>query len=164
MTEESSADVTIVPADNNDTQSLVELWIDLAADQRHHGSHLVAEGNRSAIHETILQHVVTGTALVARREETIVGFVTFDVESGRYRQDVSRGIVHNIYVRESDQREGVGHRLLTAAEAELGAKGVDVVSLQAMAANDEAIQFYRRHGYEPHRIELEKPINSDSLK
>lgn len=156
--------MTIGPADSGDAEALVDLWIDLAADQRRHGSHLVAEGNRPEIRETMLQHAVTDTALVARRSGTVVGFLTFDVESGRYRQTVTRGIIHNIYVRETDRSEGIGHELLTAAEEELDARGVDVVSLQVMAANESALRFYRRHGYESHRVELEKPINSDLQK
>jgi ribosomal protein S18 acetylase RimI-like enzyme len=159
---ELPADVTIEPADSSDTTALTELWIDLAADQRRHGSHLLAEPNRSAIREAMLQHVVGETALVARRDGAIVGFITFGVESERYRQDVSRGIIHNVYVRDNDRGQGIGGELLSEAEAILRAEAVDAVGLQAMAANDDARRFYRRHGYEPHRVELEKPINNDT--
>ena len=161
---EPPADVTIEPADSDDATALAELWTELAADQRRHGSHLLAEPNRSAIRETMLQHIVGGTALIARRDGAIAGFVTFDIESERYRQDVSRGIIHNVYVRERDRGEGIGHELLSEAEASLRAEAVDAVALRAMAANDAARRFYRRHGYEPHRVELEKPINSDTQR
>lgn len=159
---ELPADVTIEPADSNDATALAELWIELADDQRRHGSHLLAEPNRSAIREAMLQHVVGETALVARRDGTVVGFITFSIESERYRQDISRGIVHNVYVRDSDRDRGIGHGLLSEAEAALRAEAVDAIALRAMAANDDARRFYRRHGYEPHRVELEKPINSDT--
>ena len=155
-------DVTIEPADADDAAVLADLWIDLAADQRRHGSHLLAEPNRVAIRETMLRHVATDTARVARRDGAVVGFVTFGVESERYRQDVSRGIVHNLYVRPGDRGERIGQGLLVEAEAALRAEGVDAVSLQAMATNGGARRFYRRYGYEPHRVELEKPINSDT--
>ena len=162
MTSESPPNVAIEAADRDDITTLVDLWIDLAADQRYYGSHLVPTENRSVIHEAMSQHVVTDSVLVARRNGDVVGFVTFDVESGRYRQDVSRGVVHNIYVRDDDRNEGIGYALLAAAEAELETLGVDIVSLQAMASNDRARRFYREHGYTPHRIELEKPINGDT--
>lgn len=161
---ELPADVTVEAANSEDTTALVELWIELADDQRRHGSHLLAGPNRSAIREAMLQHIVGGTALVARRDGTVVGFVTFDTEAERYRQDVSRGIIHNVYVRAADRGQGVGHGLLAKAEASLRAEAVDAVGLQAMAANDDARRFYRRHGYEPHRVELEKPINSDTQR
>jgi ribosomal protein S18 acetylase RimI-like enzyme len=159
---ESPPNVAIEAADRDDIAILVDLWIDLAADQRSYGSHLVPTENRSAIHEAMSQHVMTDSALVAKRSGEVVGFITFDVESGRYRQDVSRGVVHNIYVRDDDRNEGIGYALLAAAEAELETLGVDIVSLQAMASNDRARRFYREHGYTPHRIELEKPINGDT--
>jgi len=158
---ELPVDATVEPADSDDAAALAELWIELADDQRRHGSHLLAEPNRSAIREAMLQHAVGGTALVARRDGAVVGFVTFDVESEHYRQDVTRGIVHNVYVREGDRGKGIGGELLAEAEATLRAEAVDAVALRAMAANDDARRFYRRHGYEPHRVELEKPINSD---
>ena len=156
--------MTVELAKSDDATALTDLWIDLAADQRRYGSHLLPDANRPVVRETMLRHVVTETALVARRDGTIAGFVTFSVEAEQYQQDVSRGVVHNVYVQPTHRNEGIGHGLLVEAEAILQERSVDVVSLQAMAANDEARRFYRRHDYEPHRIELEKPINSDTQR
>lgn len=164
MSESVPDDVTIRPAETGDVGSLADLWVELAADQRRYGSHLVSEKNRSAIRRTMLQHIVAETALVARRDGSVVGFVTFDVEAGQYRQDVSRGIIRNIFVRDNDRNNGIGDGLLKTAEGALESRGADVVALEAMAGNRRARQFYRRCGYEPHRIELEKPINSDTQR
>ena len=159
----------------DDADALSTLWVALADDQRRHGSHLLAAPNRDRIREAMLQHAVADTVLVAREQANgdgadgdgadgdIVGFVTFGGESEEYTQDVARGIVHNIYVREGDRGAGVGTALLLAAERTLGERGVDAVALQAMAANEGARRFYRRNGYEAHRVELEKPLESDSL-
>ncbi|WP_348609355.1 GNAT family N-acetyltransferase [Halobaculum rarum] len=92
---------------------------------------------------------------------TIVGFVTFGVESGRYDLDVTRGVVYNLFVRERHRGAGVGSRLLATAESALADAGVDVVALEAMADNEDARRFYQRHGYHPHRVELEKPVQGD---
>ncbi len=156
-------DVEIEPADTDDVDALADLWVELAVDQRRHGSHLRSTENRSRIRETIVQHVVTETALVARRPGSITGFVTFGLERGHFRQDVTRGIIYNIYVRDSARGEGIGSALLSAAEDSIEARGADVIALESMAENDSAQEFYRRHGYTPHRIELEKPINGDTL-
>lgn len=173
---EPPADVRIVSAEREDADALAELWVELASDQREHGSHLLPEENRTRIREALLQHVVTDTIFVARRradegdaenaedaEDTVIGFVSFGLESERYRQDVSRGIVHNIYVRPADRGEGIGTALLDAAESALADRGADTVGLQAMASNEKAREFYRRNGYEPHRVEFEKTTESDSL-
>jgi len=37
-----------------------------------------------------------------------------------------------------------------------------VVALETMADNEAARRFYRRHGYEPHRIELERESDTHS--
>ena len=156
-------DVAVEFANSLDADDVADLWVELAEDQRQHGSNLLPEANRTRVHETILKHVVTNTALVARRGDDVVGFVTFGPESERFRQDVTRGIVHNIYVQEGYRGEGIGTALLSTAEETLVDRGVDTLSLQAMAANEAARSFYRRHGYEPHRVEFEKSAESDSL-
>ena len=163
MAPDLPADVGVEFANTLDADDIADLWVELAEDQRQHGSNLLPEANRTRVHETMLKHVVTNTALVARRDDDVVGFVTFGQESESFRQDVTRGIVHNIYVQAGDRGEGIGSALLSTAEETLVDRGVDTLSLQAMAANDAARAFYRRHGYEPHRVEFEKSAESDSL-
>jgi len=166
---DAPAGYVIEPPTTGDADAMADQWVDLATGQRRLGSHLRADDNRERIHETMLQHVVTATALVARRSTDdadgsgLAGFVTFGRESEAYQQDVVRGLVHNLYVRPADRGEGLGGALLAAAESTLTDRGVEVVGLEAMAANDDARRFYERHGYEPHRVELEKPLESDTL-
>lgn len=164
MSGEPPVDVDIEPADADDADRIADMWVALATDQRRHGSHLRPEENRSRIHESMLQHAVADTALVARRAGAVVGFVTYGVETDAYEQDVTRGIVYNLYVTPDHRGEGIGSALLAAAEAELDADGADAIGLQAMADNEAARSFYRDHGYTPHRVELEKAIRTDTLK
>jgi len=146
------------------TEAIVDLWVDLAADQRAHGSHLDAEGNRTRIREAIVRHAVDGGVLVARDREAgdLLGFVMFARETATYAQDLSRGIVENLYVRPAQRGEGVGSALLEAAEDALAERGLDAVTLEVMAANEDARRLYRRRGYEEYRVELEKPLASDT--
>lgn len=139
-------------------EQLVEQWLSLAESQRRFQSHLLVSENRTRIRESICNHIATGRLLVARAE-TIRGFVMFTVEVGGYEQDVTRGLVENLYVEPDSRNDGVGSRLLEAAETELQSQGADVVALDAMAANEAGRRFYRRHGYEPHRLELEKSLS-----
>lgn len=92
-------------------------------------------------------------------DEGVLGFVMFGLETGGYEQDVTRGVVHNLYVRPAHRGRGVGSRLLAAAERELAARDADVVSLEAMMANQAAVRFYERNGYRRHRVELEKRLD-----
>lgn len=151
----------IEPAGTDDADALADLWVALADEQRDHGSHLLADANRERIREALVRNAVTHGLLVAWDGDDAVGFVMFEPESGAYRQDVERGVVRNLYVVPDHRGEGAGSELLAAAEAELAAAGCEVVALEAMAGNDRAREFYRRHGYDTHRVELEKPVGSD---
>ncbi len=145
-----------------DADDVVDLWVTLAHGQRAYDSHIVPESNRSAVRESVLRHIVADELLVAREDGDLAGFVMFTVESGQYDQDVRRGVVQNLYVAPDHRNRGIGTELLTAAEAALDEHGVDRIALDVMASNDDARRFYRRHGYTPHRVELEKSPESDT--
>ena len=153
--------VTIRPAETEESETVTALWVGLAADQRDYSSHLLPDGNRQQIRETIVRHIVSNTLLVAD-DDGIVGFVMFTMEKGSYEQDITRGIVENIYVEPAHRDSGLGERLLTAAEAKLKQRGAETIALEVMADNEDARRFYQRLGYKPHRVELEKPVQSDT--
>jgi ribosomal protein S18 acetylase RimI-like enzyme len=141
---------------------VTDLWVDLAEDQRDYGSHLLAAENRTRIREAVVRHIVTDSLLVARDDGELVGFVMFSVESGSFDQDVRRGLIENLFVAESDRRETVGEQLLSAAETVLADRDVEVVALDVLYGNEPARAFYDELGYEPHRLELEKVVESDT--
>jgi len=153
----------IQAASTDQAGAITDQWVDLATDQRAYGAHILPEQNRATIRDAVLKHIIADELLVAVEGGSILGFVMFTVETGEYEQDVRRGLVRNIYVAEPHRGAGVGSQLLEAAESRLADRGVDVVSLDVMATNDAARRFYRRHGYTPHRIGLEKPTENDTL-
>jgi ribosomal protein S18 acetylase RimI-like enzyme len=142
---------------------LAGLWVALARDQRAYGSHLKPEANRESVREGLARGIVTGGVLVARAEDgTIAGFVQFSPESEAYAQDVTRGVIENLYVRLGYRGAGIGSELLEAAEEQLFDADADRVRLEVLAANDDARRFYAQHGYTPHRVELEKAPENDN--
>lgn len=143
-------------------EELVELWITLAEGQRTHGSHLEGEVNRDRIKETFSRSIALSECHVARDEGDIVGFVMYTIEGDTFEKSVIRGLVQNLFVVASHRRKGIGSRLLERAEAALADQGADVVGLDVMAKNESARSFYREHGYDPHRINLEKRIENDT--
>ncbi len=154
--------VTIEPAETGEEDAIAEQWVELAAGQRDHGSHILPDANGTAIRESILRHIVGDTLLVARADGDIVGFVMFAIQQGTYEQDVTRGVVENLYVEPGRRSEGIGRALLETAHESLAERGADVVALDVMADNDEARTLYRRLGYTPHRLELERPVENDT--
>lgn len=143
--------------------AITNQWVALAAGQRTYDSHVLAAENRSVVRESVVRRIVADELRVAREGGELAGFVMFTTESGQYDQNVTRGIVQNLYVVPDYRNRGLGTELLTTAENALAERGVDVVALEVMAANDDARRFYRRHGYDPHRVELEKSVESDTL-
>ncbi|MFC7046244.1 GNAT family N-acetyltransferase [Halobacteriaceae archaeon GCM10025711] len=146
----------------DDLDPLVDLWVALVRSQQPHGSHLLAGPNRSSARDLLAQYVVSDDVLVARIGTDLVGFVMFHIESGFYAQDATRGVVDNLYVDPDYREAGIGSRLLAEAEDALADEGASVVALSAMATNDAARRLYREAGYDLHRVELEKEIESDT--
>lgn len=144
-------------ADTDDADAVVEMWLALADGQRKYDSHIPAEPNRTQIRESVLRHI-TGEQLLLARADQLCGFVMFTVEQGSFEQDITRGIVENLFVRPSFRGDGIGSTLLSRAEQRLSDRGVDTVALHVMADNDRARKFYRAREYTPHRLELEKSI------
>ena len=151
---------TVEPATLADADAVADLWVALARDQRRHGSHLHPDANRETVRESVAEHAVDGGLTVARDDE-LVGFVRFDIERGPLAQDQTRGVVRDLYVVPARRDDGIGTRLLAAAETALADRGADVVAVEALAHNDDAVRFYERAGYRPHRIEFEREVEND---
>jgi ribosomal protein S18 acetylase RimI-like enzyme len=77
--------------------------------------------------------------------------------------------VDDLWVLRESRRCGVGQRLLAQGEAEIIARGYEVLHLRVVQSNAAAIEFYRRHGWQiarafPHEefpivmLEMSKPI------
>jgi len=160
VTDRDRGTVTVERPPTEAADAVAEMWVDLAADQRRHGSHLLAEPNRERVREAALRGIATDSLLVAVDDGELVGFVTFAVESGVYEQDVTRGLVENVYVVPDRRGEGVGSALLATAEDRLRERGCDAFFLEVLAANEGAKRFYREAGYEPHRIQFERPAGT----
>lgn len=145
-----------------DVDEIVDLWVELAAGQREHGSHLDAESNRSRIRESISRQIALRELHVARLNDDIVGFVMYTIEGSTFSRTATRGVIQNIYVEPAVRGNGIGTELLETAESALSKAGADILGLEVMAPNERAREFYRRHGYDTHRLTLEKPVENDT--
>jgi len=152
----------VTAATGGDVPAVADHWVALAAEQHDHGSHLLAEENREQAQELIAQYVHTGGVGVARRDGLRVGFVMFHVETGLYETDVTRGVVDNLYVVPDARDSGVGSALLDHAEAQLRERDADVLAVEALWDNEGARRLYERRGYDPNRVTLERPAESDT--
>jgi len=142
----------------SDAEAVTDMWVALAAEQQQYDSRVLPEENRGVIRDELTRHAITDRLVVAR-DAGLVGFVMFTIDRGSYEMGVTQGIVENLYVMPDRRDEGIGSELLARAEQRLEALGAETVVLEAMADNESARRFYRRHGYGSYRVQLEKPLD-----
>lgn len=152
----------IEPAELEETEAIADLWVRLAVGQRAFGSHLASEANRTRIEESMGHYVAEGNLLVAREDDALLGFAMFSIEQRLYVADETRGLVHNLFVVPDRRGEGIGSALLEESEAALREAGAAVIGLEVLAENEDARRFYDERGYRPHRVELEKRVETDN--
>lgn len=80
-------------------------------------------------------------SFVAYRGERLVGAVLCG-------HDGRRGFIHHLAVAADCRRQGLGQALVAHCLAALQARGIDKCHLSVMAANAEALAFWRRIGWE----------------
>lgn len=61
-------------------------------------------------------------------------------------------------VAQTARSTGTGKALLREMEAYLKHMGCEAIAIDVFAPNKNAVEFYRRNGYEPRNIEVMKPI------
>lgn len=161
MVPDSNSRPTIERATQGDLEAVADLWVELARDQRDYESYVLAETNRETMRDTLAAHQVNDGLLVARVDGEIVGFASFTLERGSLALDATRGLLSNIYVDPAYRDRGIGSALLEVAEDELAARGAEVVILEVMAANDDALRFYERQGYDTYRVAMKRDLEDD---
>jgi len=145
----------------DDLDRLVEGWIDLAAEMREHGARVRPADSRGVIREELGRALVGDRVHVVREDGAILGFASHRADDGPLAADGDRALVTYLYVVPDRRGEGIGTDLFAAVEADLRAAGYDEVALEVLADNERARRFYRRLGYEPHRLEMAKALADD---
>lgn len=84
----------------------------------------------------------TGATIVSVADGRVVGYALV-----LFRKDAKVARLYSLARDRAWQGRGVGGRLLEAAEAEAGARGVDELRLEVRADNVPARALYMRHGY-----------------
>jgi ribosomal protein S18 acetylase RimI-like enzyme len=125
-----NADMDVRPLTDADLDAALTLW----AATEHLGPVPRSEVER-------LRRASPELVLGAWLDGTLVGVVL-----GAY--DGRRGWINRLAVADTARRQGVGARLLTAAEERLAALGCVQVNLLVYADNDGGRSFWDRRGYE----------------
>lgn len=145
-----------------DLDALVPLWQDLVADQRRHGTHIAVERNADNARSWLATRMTFDGVRVAKREDSIVGFVSYELMRDQFERDGTDGVIQNLYVDPSYRDRGIGSRLLERAETILDDRGADRIRLQVLEPNERAAGFYRDRGYRSYRVMYRKTLETDT--
>lgn len=104
-----------------------------------------------------------GVILVAEHEGAIVGYASMltDVSSADDFDEVDYlyAYVSDLGVIQRMRGRGIGTALLAACEERARRAGREWFRLSVLAANGDAMRFYRRLGFDPHIVLLEKRLD-----
>jgi ribosomal protein S18 acetylase RimI-like enzyme len=97
--------------------------------------------------------------LVAEASEKLVGFLTGYIRRDSSMRPVRVAELESMFVKQSYRKQSVGFRLAESFLDWCRSKGARRVSVTAYWANDGAIAFYKRLGFEPRELTLELGID-----
>jgi GNAT superfamily N-acetyltransferase len=95
---------------------------------------------------------------VAVRGGRTVGYLVARVNGPYPPRPVKVAELESVFVEPEHRGCGVGAGLVAAFAEWAAAAGAQRVAVTAYAANERAIAFYRRHGFEPKSVSLESAI------
>jgi ribosomal protein S18 acetylase RimI-like enzyme len=119
-------------ANANDVEAISQIekqcFEGLTAYRKHHIAYLVLKAN--------------STTLVESENDTLRGFIIV-----LYKKGHRIGYIETIDVDPRFRKQGVGPRLLVAAEGNMKERGVKFSQLEVSEGNEAAINMYRKAGY-----------------
>jgi ribosomal protein S18 acetylase RimI-like enzyme len=96
------------------------------------------------------RHWLSGTILGAFEREALVGIAGFYISSDKRSRH--RGHIFTVYVREANRGKGVGDKLIKELVS-LAEARVDQVHLAVLLSATDAIETYKRNGFEIYGID-----------
>lgn len=113
------------------------------------------EGN-----EYFSNHITSDSSLVLVAEAggESVGYLVGYVTQPSSVRPVKVVVLESMFVNRSERRGGIGNQLVDAFLLWSQKKEAQRTSVIAFASNESAIRFYRRCGFEPHTVTLERSV------
>ena len=146
--------MNIRQAEAGDRSALIALMAEL------HDAEVLMESNRASGEESAESHLdhilgemkrLGGAVLVAEAAGRVEGFLVYTIEEdpGTFVKPSMRrhGMLWDISVSAAMRGQGLGRKLVGAAEADLAARGIAEMRLYVLAANKRAQALYRELGY-----------------
>jgi ribosomal protein S18 acetylase RimI-like enzyme len=101
------------------------------------------------------------TTLVARAEHATLGYVGARFEPVAPRRSEKRAIIELLAVAPPYRGRGIGTRLVMELLASLRRQGITRVSVPVIAANEAAVRFWRRAGFQEVSFVMEQRLSQE---
>jgi GNAT superfamily N-acetyltransferase len=154
-----------------DGDGLARSWLDAGADYATLNPDLFqipqADGLAQQLEKWLLSITSEDAcALVAEKDGQVVGFITAAVErpvenAGQLQRDLGRVrvVIDALVVRDAHRRQGIGTRLMEAAEEWARGRGAVIALLDTYVGSPLSVPFYeRRMGYSRRALRFRKEI------
>ncbi|WP_051248578.1 GNAT family N-acetyltransferase [Inquilinus limosus] len=160
------AEVTVRPAKPGDRAALLAALVDMQEYERAlHDTRRPGSETAQPYLDWLEGHAAErgGVILVAvSADGDLAGFSAGWVQQDDLISETSDsnrfGYVSDVYTAPAWRGRGVAGRLLAAIEAHLRGAGVVRMRIGVLANNDSAIRAYRKHGFDPYEMILEKRL------
>jgi ribosomal protein S18 acetylase RimI-like enzyme len=142
--------ILVRPAQPGDASAIAGLVRQLAA----------SLGERSLVNEPFVLRCLKGPAagiLIAEFEGEVAGMLSYTLRPSLYHAAESC-MIEELVVSEGRRRIGIGSRLMDAIVSMARENGCAEISVSALASNAEALDFYRRKGFEDDAVLLERHL------
>jgi GNAT superfamily N-acetyltransferase len=96
--------------------------------------------------------------LVAEDEGEVVGMAAGNVHRPSTMSDKLAVEISSVYVRLSHRRRGLAKALAAEVARFARGRGVDRITLKTFAQNAEALEAWRRMGFEPRMVQMTAPV------
>jgi ribosomal protein S18 acetylase RimI-like enzyme len=91
--------------------------------------------------------------------DEVVGWSWLKVHENEFFKEGVYGEINEIYVVPRLRRKGVGNTMMIHAHNWFKEKGVNTIRVETAASNKAAITFYKKFGFKPHYISLQKELS-----
>jgi ribosomal protein S18 acetylase RimI-like enzyme len=161
-----TGDITVRPAGPGDRAALRAALVDMQEYERAlHDTRLPGAETARPYLEWLERHAVEhgGVILVAQAPGgALAGFAACWVQQDDLISETADsnrfGYVSDAYTAPDWRGHGVAGRLLAAIETHLRGTGVARMRIGVLASNDSAVRAYRKHGFDPYEMVLEKRL------
>jgi ribosomal protein S18 acetylase RimI-like enzyme len=153
----------IEPATESDLKSMASLTRDALSFASHpdtqHWEAMSDEEMEAHLHAYLSGE--QAIVLVARAEHATLGYVGARFEPDALRRSDRRALIELLAVAPPYRGRGFGTRLVMELLAALRRQGITRVSVQVVAANEAAVRFWRRAGFQEVSFVMEQSLSQE---